>query len=146
MPALRLLTLLILLHAPAIAGAADDRVWMSEAAIRAELTNRKLAGQYPNGIRWSEVIHTDGTTDYEEAGIRSRGRWTLSGSVFCFKYDTPLAGGCFRMIKVGSNCYELYVERNFLEPPPVSRDREQVAWNGRMWRAAEKDTCSNEVS
>lgn len=146
----QMLSALVVLAAAALGGlrpaaAADERLWMGETAIRAELTNRKLTGVYPSGVPWSEVISTDGTTDYEEAGIRSRGRWTLSGSVFCFTYDLPLAGGCFRMIKVGGNCYELYVESDATRrslPPP----REAVAWNGRMWRAAERSTCEDGVS
>lgn len=137
--------LAVILIAAATAAAADSRAWMGEAAIRAELTNRRLSGIYPNSISWSEEIFTDGTTDYVEAGLRSRGRWTLKGSLFCFKYDQPMMGGCFRMIKIGSNCYELYVEREDGQTPPVPR-RDDVAWNGRMWRTAERPTCDDGIS
>lgn len=122
-----------------------DRIWMTEAAIRAELIDRKLAGEYPSGVLWAEEIKGDGTSDYAEGGIRSRGRWTLSESLFCFRYDAPLAGGCFRMIKLGTNCYELYVERDFAVPLPAPRGI-GVAWNGRMWRTTEKATCEEKPS
>lgn len=117
---------------------------MGEAAIRSDLIDRKLAGIYPSGLPWSEDIHGDGTTDYQEVGIRTKGRWTLAGTIFCFKYDAPLAGGCFRMIKLGSNCYELYVERDYGAPIPDPGNG--VAWNGRMWRTTEQATCDEKPS
>lgn len=123
----------------------QEKIWMTEAAIRAELVDRKLAGEYPSGVAWAEEINGDGTSDYAEGSIRSRGRWTLSQSLFCFRYEAPLAGGCFRMIKLGANCYELYVERDFALPLPAPRDR-SVAWNGRMWRTTEKATCEEKPS
>lgn len=136
--------LVVVLGAVAPAALADERIWMPEAAIRAELIGRKLTGIYPSRVPWSEEISADGTTDYVERGIRSVGRWTLKGPVFCFTYDVPLAGGCFRMIKLGSNCYELYVEREVpLDRPPAT---DEVGWNGRMWRATERPTCEDSVS
>lgn len=124
---------------------AADGVWMTEADIRRELVDQKLAGIYPSTVAWSEHIRADGTSDYEEAGIRSPGRWTVEGPLFCFMYDAPLAGGCFRMIKLGANCYELYVEREAYAFPS-ERPREGIAWNGRMWRTAEKATCDEKPS
>lgn len=117
------------------------RGWMQETAIRAELTDRKLAGIYPSNIAWTEVINPDGTTDYTEGRERRPGTWSISGELFCFVYTEPHQGGCFRIVKHSANCYELYTASiggiASTPPPPASR----MSWNGRMWREAEKSTC-----
>lgn len=125
---------------------ADDRPWMGEAAIRKDLVGHKLAGTYPSGVTWSEEIRQDGSTDYQEAGLRSRGNWTLDGQQFCFTYVDMLPGGCFRMIKLGSNCYELYIQRDAAAEAEPEPPGEGIAWNGRMWRATEPATCEEKPS
>lgn len=118
-----------------------QRGWMQEAEIRAELTNVRLTGLYPNNVVWAEQIHSDGTTDYEEAEERRPGRWTVSGELYCFVYALSHQGGCFRIVRHSANCYELYTASIGgvapSPPPPASA----MSWNGRMWREAERGTC-----
>lgn len=121
--------------------AAALRAWMQEGQIVKELTGRQLAGIYPGGVTWRELIHADGTSDYEERGEKRPGRWTVSGELFCFVYAVPTQGGCFRMVKHSINCYELYTASIGgavpMPPPPDGT----MSWNGRMWREAEPATC-----
>ena len=129
------------------ASAADaQRAWMSGELIRGELVGHKLAGIYPDRIAWSEVINADGTSDYQQEGLRQPGRWRLDGQLFCFTYSLPLIGGCFRVSKHSANCYEIYFardgDRGRMQAPPSGDN----FWNGRMWREHEKATCEESVS
>ncbi len=125
--------------APPTAEAAG--VWMQEHQIRAELVGLKLTGVYPGGLAWSEVIEQDGRTDYRERGMRRLGRWRIAGELFCFSYAEPMQGGCFRIVKRGPNCYELYTASIGDNLPPRPPPAEDMAWNGRMWRDNARHTC-----
>ena len=122
------------------------RGWMQAAQMQAELVGIKLAGVYPSGVEWTEEIATDGSSDYLERGERRRGTWAIAGELFCFEYKVLIQGGCFRVVKHGPNCYELYtasiggtVPR---EPPPT----ESMSWNGRMWRETERASCEDKIT
>ncbi|MGE3712890.1 MAG: hypothetical protein AB7G35_24885 [Hyphomicrobiaceae bacterium] len=121
--------------------AAALRVWMQEGDIRKDLVGQQLSGIYPNGLEWTEQIRTDGTSDYREGGRSHPGRWTLKGELFCFSYPAPTMGGCFRVVRRGVNCYELYTASYGgtvpAQPPPAS----EMSWNGRMWSDAARPTC-----
>jgi hypothetical protein len=139
--------LALVLHGAAAEGAAasedTDTVelgWMSDDAIRDEFAGQRLAGIYPNLNHWTEAIESDGSTDYHEGIKQWRGHWWVESRAFCFSYPFPGNGGCFRIVKVSSNCFELY---DFSTPPgqadapPAVEDR----WNGRMWHADKPTTC-----
>lgn len=126
--------------------AAVDRVWMQDAQLRAELTGVKLAGIYPGGLSWSEVVSNDGTTDYEEPNTRRAGRWTIAGELYCFIYAVPSQGGCFRVVKHSANCYELYTASIGGEPPAQPPPAAAMSWNGRMWRDAERTSCDEKIT
>jgi hypothetical protein len=117
------------------------RAWLQEPEIRAELVGLKLVGIYPSGVAWNELIRPDGTTDYEERGERRPGRWTVSGELFCFVYARLSQGGCFRVVRHGANCYELYTVSIGGEVPAVPPPARNMSWNGRMWRDGERSTC-----
>jgi hypothetical protein len=121
------------------------RHWMAADAIRAEFSGKSLAGIYPSGVSWSEDIATDGTTDYRENQIRRPGQWWLTALEFCFSYLPPGVGGCFRVVKMSANCYEIYEfssEFGRRDAPP----RQKGAWNGRMWRTEAPTTCEEKPS
>lgn len=119
---------------------AETKLWMSGEDVRTTLTGKQLAGTYPGGRPWRERINADGTSDYEEGEIRRPGRWWLDGPRFCFRYPHPMSGGCFLVVRVGANCYELFSA----SAPPAPTDRGPPAgasWNGRMWRTETATTC-----
>ncbi|MFN3744562.1 MAG: hypothetical protein ACK4TL_07640 [Hyphomicrobiaceae bacterium] len=112
---------------------------MSRDEIFAAFVDQQLSGVYPSGAPWSELIRPDGTSDYREGGNRREGRWWMRGNDFCFRYDPPLSGGCFRVVRIGANCYELYsVSRG---GDAVPGPQSGAAWNGRMWRDDAAPTC-----
>jgi hypothetical protein len=113
---------------------------MSRDEIVAAFVGQQLSGIYPSGIRWKERIRPDGTSDYREGSAQRDGRWSMRGDHFCFSYALPQSGGCFQVVPVGRNCYELYAVGigGGAEPPPSSA---QKFWNGRMWREDVPATC-----
>jgi hypothetical protein len=119
--------------------------WMTADAIRSEFSGKSLAGIYPSGVKWSEDIAADGTTDYRENQIRRPGQWWVTTLEFCFSYPSPGVGGCFRVVKMSVNCYEIYEfgsEFGRQDAPP----RQKGAWNGRMWRTEASTTCDEKPS
>ena len=142
------LALAAVLSVIATTGRAEDDVtqhWMTADGIRTEFSGKSLAGIYPSGVTWSEDIAGDGTTDYRENRIRRPGQWWLTAREFCFRYAPPGVGGCFRVVKMSPNCYEIYEfssEFGRRDAPP----RQKGAWNGRMWRTETPTTCEEKPS
>ncbi len=114
--------------------------WMGRDEIVEAFVDRQLSGVYPSGAPWSELIRRDGTSDYREGAARRDGRWWMRGDQFCFTYALPQSGGCFQVVRVGQNCYELYSVGvgGGAEAPPSGAKRH---WNGRMWRDDAPPTC-----
>ncbi len=117
-----------------------DRNSMSRDEIVAAFVDQQLSGVYPSGLPWSELIRSDGTSDYREGGNRRTGRWWMRGHQFCFRYELPMSGGCFRVVRMGANCYELYAVTASGDAPPAPPNAEGQ-WNGRMWRDDAAPTC-----
>ena len=122
-----------------------SRGWMQAPEMRADLVGVKLAGVYPSGVEWTEEIAVDGSSDYLERGERRRGRWTIAGELFCFEYKVLIQGGCFRVVKHGPNCYELYTASIGGAMPATPPSAESMSWNGRMWREGERSSCDDKI-
>lgn len=114
--------------------------WMSRDDVIAAFVGQQLSGIYPSGVLWQERIRPDGTSDYREGGAQRDGQWWMRGDHFCFAYALPQSGGCFQVIRIGQNCYELYSVGvgGGAQPPPAGAERH---WNGRMWRDDSAATC-----
>ena len=119
---------------------------MQDGDIRNELVGIKLAGIYPGGIDWTEYIGADGSTDYVERGEQRRGTWNVAGELFCFQYAVLMQGGCFRVVKHGPNCYELYTASIGGTVPSEPPSYDSMSWNGRMWRETEKSSCEDKIT
>ncbi len=138
---LLLLSAFMAVPADARAGeTASGPAWMTGAAIQGTFGGQPLAGTYPTGKQWTENIRTDGSTDYREGEKRWEGRWWVTEREFCFAYPPGTAGGCFRVVRVSPNCFELYDFTGDLgqaDIPPSLKG----AWNGRMWLTTQPATC-----
>lgn len=119
--------------------------WLSGDALRGEFTGKLLNGIYPNTNPWSEQLFADGTTDYREGDKHWRGTWWIEDRAFCFVYPPPGVGGCFHVVRLGTNCYELY-ERGEAAARGEGRPEESDLWNGRMWVADRPATCDEQPS
>ena len=89
--------------------APDGRGELPPFVVRA--VDNPAAGVYPDGVAWTETMHTSGRTDYAERGERRAGDWNFNDAgELCFRYDHNKGGGCFRYVRLGANCYEHFVE------------------------------------
>ena len=60
------------------------------------------------GVFFEESYHADGTLDYRAGEVTSAGFWQVANGKICFQYPgTPLADGCFVVVKEGG-CFYSY--------------------------------------
>jgi len=118
--------------------AAGDEAWMSESDIRAALGGHNIAGHYRTGHAFTEAYRSDGSLEYKDDDRQSGGHWSVRNGAFCTIYSDDPSGGCFRVKRNGSNCFEFYF---------VSRTEEGTArpdepsWTARGWIEGIKGTC-----
>lgn len=132
---------LVLAGARAGAQRADD-AWMSEAEMSAAFAGVTLEGKYGDGRPFHERYRADGRVEYEERRLTSGGNWSVKAGSFCTIYDGDASGGCFRVKKVGGNCYEFYfVARTETE---AQRDPRRPAWTARGSVVGKPGICQEE--
>lgn len=88
--------------------ARGEPTWLTDEAIAAELGGKTLEGRYANGRAFTETYGDDGRLHYLEPGATLGGRWSVRAGTLCTIYDTEPTGGCYRVGKVGANCFEFY--------------------------------------
>jgi hypothetical protein len=144
MPKIRTLllaTAALLTAGPAAATAAAK--WMGDADIKAAFAGTTIEGVYSNGETFDESYMANGRIDYVEARRKLSGHWSVVNAQFCTIYDTSPTGGCFRVTRIGPNCFEFYFqtrdEKQAAEPDPG-----QPSWTARGWRKGEKATCNEQ--
>jgi hypothetical protein len=123
---------------------AEERpAWMSGDDIRSTFAGQRVAGFYPNGVRFEESYAHSGTIDYrDDLGIDA-GNWSISGDNFCFFYHS-MNGGCFKLHRDGRNCFQAVLSFDAL-----SQQRGRLSksgWAVMMWRADMPSTCAPVVS
>jgi hypothetical protein len=114
--------------------------WLGDAELRATFGGVALDGHYASGRTFSERYGSDGRLEYREQQRLTRGRWSVEAGTFCTIYDQDPTGGCFRVKKVGANCYEFYFVARSEEQ--ARRDPNAPAWTARAWDAAKPASCA----
>ena len=128
----------------ASAATAADGTWMSEPDMRTTFTGVTLEGKYGSGRPFSEVYEKDGKLQYREAATSIGGRWSVRAGTFCTIYDNDPTGGCYRVKKVGGNCYEFYfVARTERQ---AEKDQKRPAWTARGSVVGRPGICAEEHS
>ncbi len=124
-------------HPPATALAKE---WLSATEIESGLGGKTLEGMYATGQRFTERYLSGGQLEYVESGVLVTGHWSVTAGTLCTIYDTDPAGGCYRVARSGSNCYEFYfVSRSEAAapgPPDVKPD-----WTARGAVDGQLDAC-----
>ena len=114
--------------------------WMSDSDIRAAFAGTTIEGVYGSGEKFVESYLANGRIDYVEARRKLAGQWSVVNAQFCTIYDVSPTGGCFRVVRLGDNCFEFYFqsrdEQKAAEPDPG-----QPSWTAQGWRKDEKPTC-----
>lgn len=129
----KLATLVALLSIPAtlaLAGEVDGPLWLKDDAIKAALSGQTLEGRYANGRTFTESYQTNGRVAYVERGATIGGRWSVTEGTLCTIYDTDPTGGCFRVAKVGKNCFEFYFAARSEQQAPGPDDA-KPQWTAR---------------
>lgn len=122
-------------------------IWMSVEELREVLVGEPAAGIYPDGIAWTETMHAGGRTDYTEKGERKSGDWYFSpAGELCFRYDQDRGGGCFRYVRLGSNCFEHFTEVGPRGSTPGNGPSARYITNGKLWRTREPASCDDRPS
>ena len=115
--------------------------WMTGAALRANFAGTTIDGIYIDKREFREQYFPDGRLDYKEStGTHWTGHWSVIGNLFCTIYDVSGTGGCFRVHRVGDNCYEFYfqtrTEEEARRAPP-----DKPSWTAQAWRTNAPATC-----
>lgn len=86
----------------------SEQAWLSDADIRAAFDGATIAGHYADGRTFTETYQRDGRLAYTDERLQSIGHWSATAGTLCTIYDGDSAGGCFRVARVGLNCYEFF--------------------------------------
>jgi len=124
--------------------------WMSEEAMRADLTGRTLEGYYHFPVSWTASFEEGGRyhvreRDLEAKELQAEGRWYFRGRAFCLFYGPPswpLLERCAAVTKISANCYEFHLVWPGVRPRLDDGGfRPQPLWHSRGWRRGEPPTC-----
>jgi hypothetical protein len=117
--------------------------WMGDSDIRAAFAGATIEGVYGSGETFTESYLANGRIDYVEARRKMAGQWSVVNAQFCTIYDISPTGGCFRVARLGDNCFEFYFqsrdEQQATEPDPG-----KPSWTAQGWRKGEKPTCKDQ--
>lgn len=156
MPLIRtLMALLILALAPVLAVAEPGAnranlavtTWLSGKDIQDALAGKTIDGRYADGSAFTESYGDDGRLWYldQRLGNYLTGHWSVTAGTLCTIYDTDPAGGCFRVVQVGKNCFEFYfVARTEAAAPQT--DEKDTRWTARGAVSGKSDACPDEAS
>jgi hypothetical protein len=117
--------------------------WMADGDIRAAFAGTTIEGVYATGLTFVESYAANGRIDYAETGRKLAGQWSVVNAQFCTIYDVSPTGGCFRVTRLGDNCFEFYFqsrdEQKAADPQPGT-----PSWTAQGWRRGEKPTCKDQ--
>lgn len=124
-------------------GQVPQRLFMTDSQISAAFGGRTIDGAYADATPFTETYHADGRITYLETGRNMSGRWLVQEGTFCTLYETSPTGGCYRVVRKGSNCFEFYF---------VARDDAQVrrgdstrpSWTAQGWIKDRPSSCREE--
>jgi hypothetical protein len=94
------------------------------------LSGKTVRGAYADGTAFTETFWADGKDTYWDPRGTSLGKWSVARDLMCFEYDVQyeMSGGCFRVEKSGSNCFDFYsVSKNVSDVPPAGTKPRYVA-------------------
>lgn len=118
--------------------------WMSDSDLSRQFGGVEIDGHYASGRTFSEAYRADGRLEYRERDRQTRGRWSVEAGSFCTIYDADASGGCYRVKRVGRNCFEFYfVARTEMQ---ARQDPNRPSWTARGWVKSEAATCADGAS
>jgi hypothetical protein len=123
-------TLVIAAMGAAVTGLRADDRWMSDTEIMDQFHDITIEGSYASGRPFTESYRADGRVEYAERGVSMGGYWSVTAGTLCTIYELDPAGGCFRVARVGENCFEFYFSARTEKAAP-GPETEKPAWTAR---------------
>lgn len=127
---------------PARAEEPQGPLWLKGDAIARALDGKTIEGRYASGRAFTERYLSGGKVEYIERGQVTGGHWSVTAGTLCTIYDNDPAGGCFRVAKVGSNCFEFYFAARTEEAAP-GPDGSTPKWTARGSVSGEPAACQD---
>ncbi|MBU2580630.1 MAG: hypothetical protein KJ622_02780 [Alphaproteobacteria bacterium] len=128
---------------PFISVLSADDFWMGEDELRDAFAGTTIDGHYSDGRYFTERYRVDMGLEYNEGPREASGHWSVVSGTFCTIYENDPTGGCFRVARVGKNCFEFYfVTRS--EVQAEEREFGKPGWTARGWIKGRKATCQDE--
>jgi hypothetical protein len=132
----------LLLTASAAVASESPAPWLPGRDIAEAIAGKTLEGRYANGRAFTERYLSDGRIEYIEQGLTIGGHWSVTAGTLCTIYDTDPAGGCFRVSKVGANCFEFYFAAR-TEAAAPGPDGSTPKWTARGSVSGEAAACQD---
>lgn len=145
MPICRVLALvsILVLSAGLHSAARAAEEWLSEGELTALFAGKSVDGLYAGGRSFHESYGRDGRLTYEDELRSSSGHWSVQAGAFCTIYDGDPAGGCFRVRRIGANCYEFFFAARTEADAHRPLDPD---WTARAWLLDRASTCHDAAS
>jgi hypothetical protein len=126
------------------APAGSISAWLGDVELQ-RFSNATIEGRYADGKAFTEHYNRDGRLAYIEANMRLGGHWSITQGTLCTIYDYDETGGCYRVMRVDTNCYEFYfVSRTEVAAPGPSDGKPR--WTARGALQGQPSACRDEPS
>ena len=129
------------LCAPALVPQASAiSAWLNDEELQ-RFKGATLDGRYVSGKVFTEHYGEDGRLKYVERDMTLTGHWSITQGTLCTIYDYDATGGCYRVARVDTNCYEFYfVSRTEQAAPGEGKPR----WTARGAIQGQPSACKDE--
>ncbi len=147
MAAFRPLALATAIAVAATPSIADGLHWRQITAEEwlAAFTGYTMEGVYSDGVRFTEIVNADGTTDYADPEWAGKGDVFLLDGQVCFRYPEPGWEGphCKIVWQRSANCYDGYFADDPYRQKRASLVSQMLGLESdvRFWRSEEPSTC-----
>lgn len=140
----RLVSVAVLAAAGLVVSAAlANEFWMRAEELQAAFAGTTIDGHYSDGRHFTERYDSDNALKYFEGPRQTSGHWSVVSNSFCTIYDGDPSGGCFRVARIGANCFEFYfIART--EDQVRRREDGKPGWTARGWVKGHRATCQDE--
>ncbi|WP_246317227.1 hypothetical protein [Hyphomicrobium methylovorum] len=124
---------------------AVQTVWLTDSEITEHFADTTIDGRYASGRAFTERYDRDGRLTYIERGVTMTGHWSATEGTLCTIYQSDASGGCYRVARVDTNCFEFYFVSRTEEAapgPPGGKPR----WTARGAIQGRPSACRDEPS
>jgi hypothetical protein len=118
--------------------------WLTDMELQ-RFSNATVDGRYANGKSFTEHYGSNGRLNYVEQAMTLGGHWSITQGTLCTIYDFDVSGGCYRVMRVDTNCYEFYFTSRTEQTAPGPADG-KPRWTARGAIQGQPSACKDEPS